>query len=238
MAAVKVLCWNIRAGGGKRVPRIVEELAAHDADVIALTAFRDAPGRELRRELSARGWDFVETTNPEGNGNGIAVFSRTPVEVTRRRDRWLEVLLPECGFGLGVLQVMAASGAKHASGIAKKRFWDEILDAAEERLQEPALLMGHWNTGAHGVDEKGKTFICAEQFERLSTIGWTDLWRRSNPGATEWTWRSRLNGFRVDHAFASPALLPRVESCRYSHAEREAGVSDHSITVVELAATC
>jgi exonuclease III len=58
--------------------------------------------------------------------------------------------------------------------------------------------------------------------------------------ATEWTWYSKLkggargNGFRLDHCFATPILLPRVTSCRYSHLEREAGISDHSIAIVEV----
>jgi exonuclease III len=92
-----------------------------------------------------------------------------------------------------------------------------------------------WNTGAHRLDETGKTFVCAEHFSRLSEIGWTDLWRRDHPATTEWTWRSNQgNGFRVDHAFASPAMLPRVRSCRYSHVERDARISDHSIVIVEI----
>ena len=41
------------------------------------------------------------------------------------------------------------------------------------------------------------------------------------------------NGFRLDHAFVTPALLPSVGRCWYSHGEREAGISDHSILMVE-----
>ena len=39
---------------------------------------------------------------------------------------------------------------------------------------------------------------------------------------------------RLDHAFATPALLPRITACRYSHAEREAKVSDHSALILEI----
>jgi exodeoxyribonuclease-3 len=75
----------------------------------------------------------------------------------------------------------------------------------------------------------------------MSQFGWTDLWRRFNGNAKEYTWYSKRkggvprNGFRIDHAFASPAMLPRVVNCRYSHEEREAGVSDHSVLVLEIA---
>ena len=242
-----LLAWNILHGGGTRLGRIVEEIAAYDADVIALTEFRTTPGLALRAALRERGWPLVETTNPAGNENGIAVFSRTPMVRTRLcpapefSGRWLDIDLPEYGFGIGVLHIMAAgSGRKHPTNLAKARFWDAVLMAAEARLHEPFLFAGDWNTGAHRIDESGKTFVCAAQFAQLSALGWTDMWRCRNTGPTEWTWYSKLkggarcNGFRLDHAFATPSLRERVKSCRYSHAERDAGISNHSMVIMEV----
>jgi hypothetical protein len=40
--------------------------------------------------------------------------------------------------------------------------------------------------------------------------------------------------YRIDHALASPSLLPRIRDCRYSHRERDDGVSDHSLLLVEI----
>ena len=242
-----LLTWNICHGGGRRLSRIVEEVAAHDPDVIAITEFRAGPGSTLRAELVERGWPHVETTNPSGHINGIAVFSRfrlcrVPCPGARgHRVRWLELDLPEPGFGLSVLHIPAAGSSKtHPLNIEKRRYWDAVVSAAGARLRKPHLLVGDWNTGAHKMDEKGTTYVCAEHFLKLSAIGWTDLWRHFNPGTTEWTWYStfkggvRGNGFRLDHAFASPSLLARAVSCRYSHRERDAGVSDHSMMIVEL----
>ena len=229
---IALLTWNIQHGGGARIARIVEEIAAHDADVIALTEYRARPGVALCAELRDRGWPYVESTSPNGNVNGIAVFSRTPMRRTgpcpapsENQVRWLDVDLPEYGFDIGVLHIMAAGSNK----LAKARFWDTVLGAAEARLHEPRLFVGDWNTGAHRVDEKGRTFVCAEHFGKLSAMGWTDMWRHHNPGITEYTWYSKLkggicgNGFRLDHCFATPVLRPRVKSCRYSHAVRDAG---------------
>ncbi|MBZ5620023.1 MAG: endonuclease/exonuclease/phosphatase family protein [Acidobacteriia bacterium] len=245
---MKLLVWNIQHGGGARLTRIVEEVSAYDPDVVAVTEFRAIPGVALCAGLKERGLPNVETTHPRGNQNGIAVFSRTPMRRTRPCPapseslvRWLDIDLPEYGFGIGILHVMAAGSAKkHLTNIAKVRFWDAMLQAAEVRLQEPFLFVGDWNTGAHRLDETGKTFVCAEHFGRLSTLGWADMWRHRNPGMAEWTWFSTLkggargNGFRVDHAFATPSLMPRITSCRYSHAEREARISDHSLMIVEV----
>jgi endonuclease/exonuclease/phosphatase family metal-dependent hydrolase len=45
---------------------------------------------------------------------------------------------------------------------------------------------------------------------------------------------SRGNGFRYDHALASPPLDARIRSVRYSQELRAAGLSDHAGLVVEL----
>ncbi len=184
----------------------------------------------------------------KGNENGIAVFSRVPLDRGRKcpappahRSRWLDIGLPEYGFGIGVLHIMAAGSSRtHPTNIAKVRFWNTVLKAAEARLPEPFLLIGDWNTGAHHRDETGKTYVCSEHFCRLSELGCTDVWRHHNPGETEWTWYSTLkggvrgNGFRLDHCFATESLMPRVTSCRYSHKERKARISDHSMVIVEI----
>jgi exonuclease III len=244
---VTLLVWNIQNGGGIRLPRIVEEVSAYDPDVVALTEFRAEPGVALRAAMKDRGLPYCETTNPTGNRNGIAVFSRAPIRLKpspappESQFRWLDIDLPAYGFGIGVLHIMAAgSSTKSPCTVAKNRFWDAVLEAAEASLQEPYLFVGDWNTGAHRLDESKKTFVCAEHFARLSALGWIDLWRHHNPGVTEYTWYSkrkggvRLNGFRLDHAFATPALMPSITSCRYSHSERDAGVAAHSMVIVEV----
>src|SRR5947209_1872689 len=103
---MRLLAWNILHGGGPRIPRIVEEISAHDPDVIALTGFRADPRLSLRSDLKERGWVYVETSNPPEKINGVAVFSRTPMQrVASPSFRWLDVRLPEEDIGLGVLQI-------------------------------------------------------------------------------------------------------------------------------------
>jgi exonuclease III len=116
-----------------------------------------------------------------------------------------------------------------------------LLTAADGKANEQHLIVGDFNTGRHCIDEKGRTFSCADQFETLAASGWCDAWRHIHGDEREYTWFSRLrggvqgNGFRLDHAFVTPPLLARVQDCRYSHAEREAQVSDHSILILDIA---
>ena len=57
-----------------------------------------------------------------------------------------------------------------------------------------------------------------------------------SPSAVAIASRAPLNGFRLDHAFLSPSLAPRLLGARYDHTTREGGASDHSALVVDLRA--
>jgi exonuclease III len=241
---MRLLSWNIRQGGGRRADTIVEAICNHAPDVAALIEYRSEPGKDLCQKLDDKGWMYMESTTPQGNDNGLCVVSRTPL--LRRPNppvenavRWLDADLPAYGFGIGVLHIPGASSRHEEGGAAKTRFWDAVLATAQFRRAEPFLFIGDLNTGAR-IDGQG--FVCAEHFGRMSEeLRWIDLWRAFNGNAKEYSWYSKRkggadrNGFRVDHAFASPALWPRLVSCRYSHCEREANISDHSILVVEIA---
>ena len=61
---MRLLVWNIQNGGGARLPHIVEEIAAYDPDVVAVTEYRAGPGVALCAALKERGLPYCETTNP------------------------------------------------------------------------------------------------------------------------------------------------------------------------------
>ena len=87
--------------------------------MIAVTEFRARTGMALCAAMKERGLPHVETTRPAENQNGIAVFSPTPMRRTRPCPapsaglvRWLDIDLPEYGFGIGVFHAMAAGSSK------------------------------------------------------------------------------------------------------------------------------
>ena len=68
-----------------------------------------------------------------------------------------------------------------------------------------------------------------------TAVGFSDLWRHRYPDGREFSWYShRGNGFRIDHAFLSSSLAARAGVIRYSHEERLAGLSDHSVLLLDL----
>jgi hypothetical protein len=111
---MKLLSWNIQHGGGSRIDRIADAIITQP-DVIALSEFRTRPGAVLCAKLTAAGWPTVESTIPAGNDNGLCVLSRTPMQRTRpcpappeNLARWLDIDLPEYGFGFGLLHILCS----------------------------------------------------------------------------------------------------------------------------------
>lgn len=184
------------------------------------------------------------TTGVSGMEYGVAVLSRHPIlrlpdpsPTPCGGNRWIEIAIPVLNFAMGCTNI---PGVNYEKRMQKADYWDAVLAAAERRITEPFLLIGDFNTGKHRVDEAGRTFHCADKFGRLEEFGWTDVWRHFHGDKSEFTWYSQLkagargNGFRLDHAFVTSALLPSIRGCWYSHVEREARISDHSILMVEV----
>ena len=72
----------------------------------------------------------------------------------------------------------------------------------------------------------------------LRDLGYRDAYRTLHgyeSRSPSWTWKTiagHNGGWRLDHTFLSPALLPRA--CHYHHEWREQGLSDHSALETDL----
>jgi len=235
---MRILSWNLLHGGGSRVERLAVALLSYKADVILLNEFRhNKAGAALRERLTDAGYAYQSAPHAEPRQNIIFAASRIPFDATTFPG---QLSAPELGdFTARVLLVKIGDlnifGVYMPSMKYKRPVFDFLLNLPPNYLSEDSLFMGDLNTGRHYEDEKGATFISAPQFDALLEQGWIDTWRSRNPEAREFTWYSRgyNNGFRLDHALASPSLNNKVEDVFYSHQEREDGVTDHSLMVVD-----
>jgi exonuclease III len=134
----------------------------------------------------------------------------------------------ECGVRL--------LAAYFPQGRDKSPFFDRCVAAAAENGTNPLLVIGDFNTGLNDLDVEGSgtKFHCANLFAALSTAGLVDLWRLQNGRCRDWSWRSPLNGFRIDHAFGNDVLLSRYRpiQCWLDHEPRNSGITDHSALLV------
>lgn len=230
---LRLLTWNIRAGGGSRIPAIGAALAPHEADVLVLTEYRDGPSvLALHAELERLGYKFVTRRMPPRGRNGVLIAAR-------RRFQEIGLLSVDVAEPWRMIEVVV--GRIRVIGVympnlrVKIPYWEALIRNLSHRASELVLAIGDFNTCRPFLDESGATDTTARFMDEVRAAGFYDLWRDRNPDGREFSWYStRGNGFRIDHAFLSPRLVKRTREIRYEHDARVAGVSDHSMMVLDL----
>ena len=255
---IRIVGWNIRAGGGKRVEGIFDQLVRWRPDVVVLSEFRGTPASQLLAQwLKTIGLNHQQMCINEAKlaTNGLLVASRFPLEAVVLQDapkapyRWLLVevkgkrLPPFRGgepFTLGGMHIPNSVTGK------KKPYHEAVAKLAQQWTLGPGILIGDTNSGMPHIDEESRAFGKQEQqwLESLAAAGWADLFRHHHGDKRAYTWYSpnKGNGFRLDQAFANPQLLPDVVDCWYEWGQmgddngryRRDILSDHAAIIVEL----
>ena len=245
---MRIVFWNIRAGGGARVGRIARQLERWAPDAVALCEFRATPpSLALASSLASFGLAYQCTTaDPaEPGANRLLIAARWPLRRLRLRaepgepGRWLlaSVDAPR-PLALGAMHVPnRVTGRKdvfHAAVLALLGHW----------RRGPAVLLGDTNSGRPGLDEETPVFGPKEEawLDALEQLGWPDAFRLLRGLARVYTWYSpnRGNGFRIDQAFVNRELSTRLRDVRYDWGTRGPArprartPSDHAALLLDL----
>src|SRR5581483_542264 len=220
---MRIVAWNIRAGGGRRVGRIARQLARWGPDVVALSEFRATPPScALRHALAAHGLVHQLTTADarRPGRNALLVAARWPLRQVRLRraprdpSRWLlTVVAAPLPLIIGAMHVPnRVTGRKYP-------FLDAVLACAKRWRRGPALFVGDTNSGRRSIDEEAPGFNVREEgwIDALAACGWHDAFRHLRAEARAYTWYSPngRNGFRIDQAFVNAALLAQLTDAAY-----------------------
>ena len=244
---MRVVAWNIRAGGGSRAGAIARQLARWAPDVVALSEFRATPpSLALAATLAARGLPHQLSTARAGapGVNALLLASRWPLRRLRLRaapaepERWAAATLSA--------PIPLTVGAMHIPNRITQRkypFFDAVLTCARGWRLGPALFVGDTNSGRRGLDEQVSAFNAIEEgwIDALAGCGWHDAFRHLRPDVRSYTWYSPQgrNGFRIDQGFVNAPLLARLKDATYiwggRRGRRRDLLSDHAALVVDLA---
>jgi exonuclease III len=244
---MRIVAWNIRAGGGERVDAIARQLERWAPDVVVLSEFRATPPScVLAATLATRGLTHqITTAIPDTPGvNALLLASRWPLRSLRLRGgppdrgRWLAADV-EAPLPLVI-------GGMHVPNRVTRRkypFLDAVLTCARRWRHGPALFVGDTNSGRRGLDEQVPAFNAIEEgwVDGLAGCGWRDAFRHLRPDARAYTWYSPngRNGFRIDQAFVNAALLARLKNAAYvwggRRGVRRDCLSDHAALLIDLA---
>lgn len=228
---LSILSWNIRQGGGSRTGGILDALGGEDPSIVVLSEFRNNDkGLRIRTVLLKRGYKFQVASAASQDTNTVLIASKFPCGAG---------LFPESDSNFPDAVVRADLEAFYLYGLylphkKKHRLFEFLLDE-ELADDEPAIIIGDWNTGKNGVDQVGNSFWYTEHLETMEQLGYFDAFREINGGVREYSWFShRGNGYRYDHAYMHASLRPILKECYFLHTWRENGLSDHSPMMVTL----
>lgn len=247
---MRIISWNIRAGGGTRAAAIVEALLSWAPDIVAIDEVRATPpSAAILSALADAGlrhqWTGADPRRPAYNA--VAVASRHPFRRYLARGaptepgRWFAAVVDAPG------ELPLHFAALHIPNEVTKRkfpYMEAVLEMARKWRAREAIIVGDTNSGRPVIDEESPVFgpRYTAWFDALEQLGWRDAFRHLHPGAREFTWYSPngRNGFRLDQAFVSRSLRPAATSVEHRWATlatapgRRDAVSDHAALVVDL----
>lgn len=253
---LRIIYWNIRAGGGKRIDGIYDQLLDWQPDIIGLSEFRGTPAsQQLAAQLSEMGYPHQLTSFlPDKLAtNALLLASRYPLSRIKSKhmptlaERWI---LAEAETATKTqTQVPITVGLMHVPNYTKPHLKYPFLEAVSKMAggwrRGPAILGGDTNCGKRNIDEE-KPMTAKFQKEHdfivnMEEHGWADAFRHQHGDRREYTWYShRNNGFRLDYAFLSPDFAPSLTKTEHVwghnpvEPERREGLSDHAALIVDV----
>jgi len=252
--------WNVNSLRA-RLPRVLELLAIHQPDVVALQETKCSPENFPRAELAAVGYEAVD--HSAGQWAGVALLTRMPLtpadplvglpgEPVPEEARWCEATIA----GIRFASTYVPNGRTLDSPeYPRKLAFLEALGAhaaAGSRQGAPMVIAGDMNIAPDDADVyapelfDGATHVSAPERERLAQIlasgELIDAYRHLHPDERQFTWWDyraghfhKGFGLRIDLALVSASLGPRIESCGIDRDFRKGPKpSDHAPLLLAL----
>ncbi len=250
---MRIVSWNIRAGGGSRVGEIQAQLERWSPDIVGLCEYRGTPpSLRLAEGLRELGFEHQLTTAEPASPsrNGLLLASKLPLLRHRLRraplepGRWLVATACDAQpFLVGLMHLPNMVTGR------KLTFMQSIADLTTGWRRGPAVLLGDTNCGWPVLDEESRVFgkETADWLDGLQSRGWRDAFRHLKPEERFYTWYSPNagNGFRLDQAFVNRRLLARLQSVAYEWGQPLGGegplrrevLSDHAALILDFSDT-
>jgi endonuclease/exonuclease/phosphatase family metal-dependent hydrolase len=245
---VRVVSYNIRFGGGRRVALIGAVLASLRPDVVLLQEATDpiavdriARGAGLGHVFRQPGWSVAALTRDE------------PDDLQWHRPGRARGFLEVDPAGAGHMRLLGMhlpAGLSQRGERARLRSVESLLDWAGGEADDRTLIVGDLNSVARGDAPvvRGMPLwlrlllrfdggIRFEVQDRLSAAGWVDGFRHLHPSEPGFTLPAISPRIRLDYVLVPSPLLARLSACEPAvDAPLAARASDHLPLVAEFTA--
>lgn len=220
---MRVVSYNIRFGGGRRIPLIARVLAHLEPDVVVLQE-AVSPGSvdRLAAELGI-GHVFRRP------GWSVACLARAaPERIAWHRPvrgrGFLEV--EPAGLGARLVGLHLPAGLSRRGERARLRHVEAVLAALGGSADDRTLLVGDLNAIGRGDEPRVAAMpfwlrmllrfdggIRTDVLDRLAAAGFVDAYRRLHPADAGFTMPAGAPSVRLDYVLAAASLVERVVSC-------------------------
>jgi endonuclease/exonuclease/phosphatase family metal-dependent hydrolase len=246
---MRLVSYNIRFGGGRRVAFIGAVLAALEPDVVLLQEAVDPSN--VDRIARAASLPHVYR-RPEWS---VAALTREPVRghAWHRpgRSRGFLEIDPAGSPKLRLLGLHLPAGLSARGEGARMRSVETLLDWAGGAADDNTLLVGDLNSVAKGDVPRVAAMplwlrlllrfdggIRTDVQDRLAAAGWVDTFRHLHPKDAGYTLPAVEPQIRLDYVLAPRAMLPLVTACApAADVALAARASDHLPLVAEIGPT-
>jgi len=240
-----VLCWNIGNPSPERAARQAEWLEQRLEDLLVLTEAKGSRGcGHLRDRLAATGRQVVHAPLEE-RGYGVIVAGMPPCRALPSPALPLQlsnrIAVVCAGSFLGdvkAVAVYAPTRDRKATKGRKRAFLEQTLRyLSADRPHRRYIVLGDLNVVEPGHVPHYAVFRRWEYgfYTSLGRLGLQDAFRLKHPTAQAHSWVGKTgNGYRFDHCFVGPALVPHLYDCSYLEGPRLGRLSDHSALLLRL----
>ena len=243
--ALRVVSYNIRFGGGRRVPLIGAFLSRLEPDIVVLQEATNRYAVDRLAELT--GLPHVASSP----GVSVAALSRSPFAATTWHSppgirAFLE--FRPAGSDLRFIGLHLPSGLSGRGERSRIRQLEAMAPTIGPASADGTVLIGDLNSVAPGDEPQVAAMplwlrlllrfdgpIRTDVLDRLLNAGWVDVFRRLHPHEPGYTLPAIAPQVRLDYLLAGPPLVPRIPSCEPAHDAEFARASDHLplVTVID-----
>jgi exodeoxyribonuclease III len=242
--SLRIVSYNLRFGGGRRLERIADTIKAIDPDVAVLQEATNPLAIDRLAALSGLAYPISRSRH------SVAALSRWPVRHAwhdpPRVRSFLEFEAPDSDlrfFGLHL-----PSGLSRRGENARLRHVDALLTVAGPQADARTILLGDLNSVGPGDEPLVARMplwlrlllrfdggIRTDAMERLAVAGWVDAFRRLHPDEPGFTLPATHPQVRLDYALVPESVLPRIRICEpVLNDTRTPPGSDHLPLLLEI----
>jgi exonuclease III len=244
--ALRILSYNILAGGEDRLPLIARIIQQQQPDVVALMEARNRPNAEALAQQLGMSLTFGEANN--SNQNHVVWMSHLPMihsenhrlPVLSKTLLEIQILWEETPVALFATHLQA--GQNHESEHYRIAEIQAILELLHSHSNQLHAMVGDLNT-IHPSDQPNTpmyiTALRAKGVEApdprfpgkvipfLLEAGYVDCYRALHPTTAGYTFPTPYRALRIDYIFASPMFAQRLYACDIVTGEDAEKASDH-----------